>query len=184
MATSATTQPDLQYVLDRIAIEDCLHRYCHAVDRCDIELLRTVYWDDAEDDHIFWIGSGKEFPDFSIPVLKSRDQTLHSITNTIIRIDGDEARVESHFRAYERLRRKDGKPNDLTMYGRYVDLLTKRNGEWRIFRRKCVMDYWRIWEDSCDWERGVFGKKFQPGQRGDADPSAKLFGDRLMTRRW
>ena len=71
----------LQQVLDRIAIEDCLHRYCHAVDRCDADLLRTVYWPDGSDDHVFWSGNAMDFVDFCIPILKSRDQTLHAISN-------------------------------------------------------------------------------------------------------
>ena len=55
------SSPDLaklQGLLDRVAIEDCLVRYCRAVDRCDAPLLRTVYWPGAIDDHIFWQGSG------------------------------------------------------------------------------------------------------------------------------
>ena len=66
----------LQLLLDRAAIEDCLVRYCHAIDRCDAELLRGVYWPDAVDDHIFWRGNAEAFVDFCMPVLKSRDQTL------------------------------------------------------------------------------------------------------------
>jgi len=173
----------VQYVLDRIAIEDCLHRYCHAVDRCDSELLRTVYWPDATDDHVFWKGNAEDFVEYCMPFLRSRDQTMHAISNILIRIDGDEARVQSYFNAYERLVRKDGTPNDVTMFGRYLDRMEKRNGEWRIAERKVVMDWWRIWQDSADWSRGLFGIKFEVGKRGEADPSAALFGDRLLRRR-
>ncbi len=179
MSTGPKDDARLQQVLDRIAIEDCLYRYCHAVDRCDAELLRSVYWPDATDDHVFWQGNAEAFVEFCMPILKSRDQTMHSITNVLIRIDGDEARVQSYYRAYERLRRKDGTPNDVTMYGRYLDRMEKRGEEWRIAERKVVMDWWRIYDDSADWDRGVFGTKFEVGKRGDEDPSAALFGDRL-----
>jgi hypothetical protein len=166
-------------LLDRVAIEDVLHRYCHAVDRCDAELLRAVYWPGAVDDHIFWRGAAEDFVEFCMPILESRDQTMHSITNVMIRIEGAEAFVQSYYRAYERLRRKDGVANDITMYGRYLDRMEKREGEWRIAERKVQMDWWRIWDDSADWERGVFGKTFEVGRRGEEDPSAALFGDRL-----
>jgi SnoaL-like domain len=169
----------IEELLDRVAIEDVLYRYCHAVDRCDRELLLGVYWPGATDDHIFWQGTAEDFVDFCIPVLESRDQTLHSITNVMIRIEGDQAYVQSYYRAYERLRQKDGTPNDLTMYGRYLDRMEKREGEWRIAERKVQMDWWRRWDDSADWERGVFGKQLEVGKRGKADPSASLFGDRL-----
>ena len=179
MDRSDTEGNRLASLFDRIAIEDCLHRYCHAVDRCEPDLLRTVYWPDAVDDHVFWRGTADDFVDFCIPILRSRDQTWHSISNILIRIEGAEARVQSYFNAYERLRRKDGTSNDVTMIGRYVDRMEKRNGEWRIADRKVVLDSWRIWDDSADWPRGLFGKPVEVGKRGDEDPSAALFGDRL-----
>jgi hypothetical protein len=171
-----------QQVLDRIAIEDCLHRYCHAVDRCDADLLRTVYWLDATDDHVFWSGSAMDFVDFCIPVLRSREQTLHAISNVLIRVTGEEARVQFYYNAIARVVRKDGTRNDVTFLGRYLDRFERRGGEWRIAHRRVMMDSWRIHPDSCDWERGVFGTKPVPGKRGADDPSAELFGDLLYTR--
>lgn len=184
MKRLADNSDRLEELLDRVAIEDVLYRYCHAVDRCDRELLLGVYWPGAIDDHIFWQGKAEDFVDFCMPVLESRDQTMHSITNVMIRIDGDTARVQCYYRAYERLRGKGGQPQDLTMYGRYLDRMEKRrdadgNAEWRIAERKVQMDWWRRWDDSADWDRGVFGKRFAVGKRGQADPSAALFGDRL-----
>lgn len=182
MALDDTRGDALQHVLDRIAIEDCLHRYCHAVDRCDAELLRTVYWPDGSDDHVFWNGNAMDFVDFCIPILKSRGQTLHAISNIIMRMTGETARVQSYYNAIERVIGKDGTPNDVTFLGRYLDLLEKRGGEWKIKARKVVIDSWRIFKDSCDWERGVFGAKFEPGKRGRDDASAELFGDLLFER--
>ena len=98
-----------------------------------------------------------------MPILKSREQTLHSVSNFLIRIDGNEARVECHFHAYERLRRRDGTANDITMWGRYLDRMQKRADEWRIAERKVVLDSWRIWADSADWSRGVFGRPVTGG---------------------
>jgi hypothetical protein len=167
---------------DRIAIEDALHRYCHAVDRCDADLLRTVYWPDGHDDHVFWSGNAMDFVDFCIPILKSRDQTLHAISNVMMRLDGSEARVQCYYNAIERLRRKDGTANDVTFLGRYLDRFEKRGGEWKIAHRQVMIDSWRIYADSCDWERGIFGTRFEPGKRGAEDPSAELFGDLLFTR--
>lgn len=171
--------PALQLLLDREAIRDCLIRYCHAVDRCDADLLRTVYWPDGTDDHVFWKGTGAEFVDFCIPILKTRDQTLHAISNHLIRVEGDEARSQCYYNAYERVKRKDGTSNDVTFIGRYLDVLTKRDGEWRIFNRKCVIDSWRIWPDSADWPRGVFGQQIEVGKKGEEDYAHSLFGDRL-----
>jgi hypothetical protein len=150
------------------------------VDRCDPELLKTVYWEDGSDDHAFWKGPAPEFVDFCMPVLRSRDQTLHAISNILIRIEGATAAVQCYFDAYERVRRKDGRVNDVTFIGRYVDKFEKRGEEWRILDRKVVLDSWRIWPDSADWDRGVFGTKMEVGKRGEADPSAAVFAGRLM----
>jgi hypothetical protein len=36
---------------DRKAIRHCLLRYARGVDRIDEDLLRSVYWEDATDEH-------------------------------------------------------------------------------------------------------------------------------------
>lgn len=182
MGGIAEGRAQIDQLLDRVAIEDCLHRYCHAVDRCDAELLRTVYWPDGSDDHVFWRGNAMDFVDFCIPVLRSRDQTLHAISNIIIRLVGAEARVQCYYNAIERVRRKDGTVNDVKFLGRYLDRFEKRDGEWKIIERKVVIDSWRIYDDSCDWDRGIFGTRFEPGKRGSADPSHELFGELLHER--
>lgn len=42
---------------DREAIRDCLYRYARGVDRCDEELLRSAYWENAMDDHCLFVGA-------------------------------------------------------------------------------------------------------------------------------
>jgi hypothetical protein len=123
-----------------------------------------------------------DFVDFCIPVLQSRDQTLHAISNIMMRITGDEARVQCYYNAIERVRRKDRASNDVTFLGRYLDRFEKRDGEWKITHRQVVIDSWRIYEDSCDWDRGIFGTRFEPGKRGEEDLSAELFGKLLYSQ--
>lgn len=175
MKLPSSNDPALQEILDREAIRDCLFRYCHGIDRCDAETLRSAYWPGAIDDHVFWRGPIEEFIPWVLPILLSRDQTVHAISNILIRIDGTQARVQSYFDAYERLRRKDGTANDITASGRYLDRMEKRGGEWRIAERRVVMDGFRIWDDSADWERGMFGRPVTLGKRGSDDPSHGWF---------
>ena len=47
---------DLQALLDREAIRDCLYRYCRGIDRADEAALRSAYWPDATDCHGAWNG--------------------------------------------------------------------------------------------------------------------------------
>lgn len=182
MTQPADKDAALQFVLDRIAIEDCLTRYSHAVDRYDPELLRGVYWPDATDDHVFVRGGRDQAVEWIMESVKSQDQAMHSLSNMLIRIEGSEARVETYFNSYHRVRGRDGTPKDILMAGRYLDRMEKRDGEWRIADRKVAMDWWRNFSDSADWHRGLFGTKIEVGKRGDADPSAALFGDRLHRR--
>ncbi len=172
----------LQFVLDRIAIEDVLARYCHGVDRGDVEILRNAYWPDATDDHVFIRGGRDQVVEWIMETVRAQEQAMHAISNILIRIDGNEARVETYYNSYHRIRGKSGAPKDVTMAGRYLDRMEKRDGEWRIAERKVVMDWWRNYSDSADWERGLFGAKIEVGKRREADPSAALFGDRLHRR--
>lgn len=179
MKLPASQDPAVQELMDRETIRDCLYRYCRGIDRCDADVLASAYWPGAVDDHIFWKGTVEEFIPWVMPILRSRDQTKHAISNILIRITGREARVESYFDAYERARRKDGKPNDILASGRYLDHMENRAGEWRIIRRKVVMDWFRILDDSADWERGMFGKPLKFGARGNDDPSHDFFGQSM-----
>ena len=169
----------IQELLDRESIRDCLYRYCRGIDRCDGEALASAYWPGATDDHVFWHGTVEEFVPWVLPILRSRDQTKHSISNILIRVEGATAKVESYFDAYERARRKDGTANDIFVGGRYLDVMARRDGEWRIARRKVMIDWFRICDDSADWARGMFGKPLRFGARGADDPSHELFGSTI-----
>ena len=52
---------------DREAIRDCLYRYSRGVDRCDEEMLRSVYWEDALDDHCLFVGRREELIAWVMP---------------------------------------------------------------------------------------------------------------------
>lgn len=145
----------------REAIRDCLMRYCRAIDRVDRELLETVYWPEATDDHGSFSGSAQGFMDWVIPLLGSMDQTSHQIGNILFAFHGARVNVESCFTAYHRVRREPGAPYDVIMGGRYVDWFEERNGEWRIRDRSVVYDWVREYPDSADWSAPVLGLTFR-----------------------
>jgi hypothetical protein len=169
----------VQELLDREAIRDCLFRYCRAVDRCDADLMRSVYWPEATDEHVFTRRSVEDYIQWAMPILLSRDQTVHTIGNILIRVTATSARVESYFHAYERIRRKDDLPHDFTTSGRYLDVMEKRTGEWRILERIVILDSYRLWPDSADWNIGLFGRKLELGQRRENDRSHSFFANTL-----
>jgi SnoaL-like domain len=129
---------ELQAVIDRMAIMDCLTRYCRGVDRCDRELILSCYHPDAEDDHGEFVGSPTEFCDWVIG-LHQRDQILtqHCIGNHSCEIDGDEAHTETYYQF-------NARNLDESMWiagGRYIDRLEKRDGAWKIANRYCVVEW-------------------------------------------
>lgn len=158
---------------DREAIRDCLYRYSRGVDRCDEDMLRSVYWEDAYDDHAAFAGSREELIAWVLPMLRAMDQTMHMICNIFIRLHGAHADVESYFYGYHRVPDSAGF-HDGVSSGRYIDRFERRNGEWRILRRQVVVDWFRDYPDSGDWEIGPMGQKLKPGGRHPTDVSYKL----------
>src|SRR4051812_48465094 len=107
MELPPSNDPAVTELLDREAIRECLVRYCHGVDRCDLEAVKSAFWEDAVDDHgPYFKGSAWELAEFAMPVQKARDQSVHHITNVIIRIEGRTAKVLAYNFAYSRVRSK------------------------------------------------------------------------------
>jgi hypothetical protein len=159
---------------DREAIRDCLYRYCRGIDRLDEDLLRDAYWPDAQDEHAGFVGTRDAFVDFVIPALRPLDQTMHSLGNILIEIEGAVARVESGFHSFHRIP-DEGGPWDLVVGGRYLDRFEKRDDVWRIAHRVVMIDWWRRYPDSADWSDLPLGMVARPGGRKPDDRSYELF---------
>ena len=128
----------IQQLIDRQSILDCMTRYCRGVDRRDHDLISSVYHPDAIDDHGAFVGSREEFVEWG----RLRNETgpittQHHITNHSCEIDGDIAHAETYYLFNARNR-------DETLVaagGRYVDRLERRDGEWRIAQRYCLVEW-------------------------------------------
>lgn len=145
---------------DREAIRDCLYRYCRAIDRMDADLLMSVYWEDATDEHGNFIAhSPQEVIATTFPIMQEKmERTTHTIQNMLITLDGDTAYIESYVQAIHRLWGNDGQPYDRMSCSRFIDRMERRNDEWRIRHRVVVRDWFREFPDSCEWIDGVMGK--------------------------
>jgi ketosteroid isomerase-like protein len=167
-----TTTVQIQSELaDREAIRECLYRYSRGVDRLDADMVRSAYWPDALDSHLDFTGNAQEFIDWSFPIMGTMDQTMHMIANVLMRIEGDQADVESYFYGYHRVNTPDGGKADVIGAGRYIDNFEQRGGEWRIARRLVQTDWFRQYPDSADWEAGMLGMRIDLGGRKPDDPS-------------
>jgi hypothetical protein len=174
--TAPNASDAVEKLLDKEAIRDCLMRYCHGVDRCDKEMIRGVYWPEATDEHGIFSGPATEYVKMLMPMLQAMEATSHMLGNPWIVLQGHNAKVETYMTAYHRVRSSTGVVRDSIISGRYLDRMEKRRGEWRILKRAVVVDWFRQYPDSADWERTRILKAMKPSGRKPDDPYYDFFG--------
>ena len=135
----ASRESAIDAMLAKDALRDLAVRYARAVDRRDLDLLRSVYHDDATDEHgVVYRGSASGFVDGFMEIMRGFELTAHYICNASYVVDGDGADGELYFIAYHRTLGDD--PKHAMVCGRYLDNYERRDGQWRIARRKLVWD--------------------------------------------
>jgi hypothetical protein len=108
-----------QEALDQFALQRLLLCYCHGVDRQDLALVRSLYHDDAIDDHgPMFCGSADEYVAWLPSMLSSWSLTAHIIHSSLFVIDDNTAEGESAMTAYHRT--ADG-AREIIAHGRYLD---------------------------------------------------------------
>jgi hypothetical protein len=163
---------------DREAIRDCLLSYVRGIDRGDEAMLRSAYWPDATDDHAgLFSGSAADYIDQAVQNTGSRCPTAHFVTNEFIRLNGDQAAVESYVYAIHSGMEYAGAERDIIVAARYIDRFERRDDQWRIAARSVAIDWFREYDDTADWKIGPFG--LGNASRGGSKPkdaSYSLFG--------
>jgi hypothetical protein len=133
----------LQTLLDKQALHELALTYCRACDRRDYALLRSLYHDDAIDDHgAMFRGSADEYVAWLPTVLANFEATAHSISNALYVVRGDLAEGELYTHAYHRTH--GPKAQDIVIGGRYLDRYERRGGQWRFAHRSLALDWCRI----------------------------------------
>ena len=152
----------LAKLVDKQEIHDVLMRYCRGIDRCDEELLRSVYHPDATDNHGQFNGTAADFIPWALQALRRDERTTHFLCNELIEVQGDTAHCESYLFAVHRRKTKDGTATkDLTFGGRYVDRFERREGVWKIAHRQVILEWSRLdpVEESYPLEHSVTGQR-------------------------
>jgi hypothetical protein len=164
----------LQTLVDRQAISDVLFRYCRGADRHDRRALISVYWPEAIDDHIAFVGNAASFIDFSLDFMPGI-RTSHLLSNILVEFDNaNSARVESYFRAYHDLPTATGGREDWILGGRYLDRFEKRADEWRIIHRVVAIDFQQSMPSTAVWGQGVLAALKTRGDHHPNDPLYRL----------
>ena len=151
-------------------IKDILNRYARAADRCDVDLMKACYHPDAIDDHGFFSGNAWDFCDFVIKKLRELDLSVHSLSNSMIEFNGDQAFVETHYAVIHRIKNCLGF-TDFYHHGRYLDIFEKRAGNWKIARRLICQDGER-WLQTANFTDLLKGNPNLPlqGWKNERDP--------------
>lgn len=165
---------DLQEMLDHFRIRKVLAEYCRGVDRVDEPLMRSIYAEESFDDHGTVKAPGPEFcSKMCDSVVVSTDTLAHSLGQSIININGDEAGAETYFIAVARETTGDGTEMCNQLGGRFVDKLVQENGQWKIQHRTVLRDWSVAIPLDHDW---VLSNTLTPGERSGADHSYAILG--------
>lgn len=131
-------QRDVQYLMDRSAILDCIATHARGHDRHDIELLTQAYHTDGTDEHGYAINPGPQYAMWANKAHAAGSLShTHNITTHICEIDGDTAHCESYVLVC--LLNNDGKSARI-ISGRYIDRLERRDNSWKIALRRTTVD--------------------------------------------
>ncbi len=183
------TDADIEDLVARRDIYAVLTRYSRALDRCDVELMKSVYWPDGTDAHGVFDGNAAEFAEFIVREIQEWfEVTMHGLMNVHMEIKGDRAATETYLFAYHKVREDkaeeifgsryvqrfagkglDPKHHHFFFGGRYLDQFERRGGEWRIFRRQVVMDWNENRPSNEIMDEGMFATLRPLGERGPGD---------------
>jgi ketosteroid isomerase-like protein len=141
---------------DESEIRAVLARYARGIDRFDADLVRSCYHDDATHLHGGYRGSAEGFIEYALQWADKVDWWTHWLCQSTIELDGDSAWVETYCLCLTRMRPEaarasslDGLATDTSQVDRianirYVDHFERRDGVWRIARRKLIYQPGRI----------------------------------------
>lgn len=142
MSDHFNLEAEVRDLAARRDIQRALMRYMRGQDRLDAELHLSAFHEGAYVDCGLMQGTAREFVSFAQGFLADLEGSQHLIAQSDIAVTGDTASGEVYFYAWHRLH-QDGEAKDLLVAGRYVDEYARRNGEWRIVKRRELIDWAR-----------------------------------------
>ncbi len=165
----------IQAVADHQAILDQMARYCQAVDRCDLDLLKSTFHPDGVVDFGIFAGNAWDFCDYDIPFIEDNlVMGWHRFATIDIQLQSEtRALAESYMLGNAAASFPDGQLINCPDNMRYLDVWEKRDGVWRMYSRDLVMDWNACWPYSGRSD-GVFAAYQRQGCRGREDIAYQL----------
>jgi len=165
----------LRETADQVALSRLIDLYAHAVDRCDLALLRSLYADDAVHDHgAMFRGGPDAFAEFIGRTMRGI-VSHHFMGNRLFVIDGDEARGETYAINSHVIAPGTPDARDYIAGGRYLDRFHRADTGWKIVWRSRVID----WSHERPHQPGSTASGLVAGGKWPDDPSCLLLGDAL-----
>jgi hypothetical protein len=192
----------VQSLLDHREIENVITTYPRAVDRGDVEMLKSCFHSDALSINSLGEFNAHEFFGTLLPMMhRLFSGTMHHVTHSNIRIDGGSAVAESYFIAYhavigghKEVAEFFGPPYAEAMAashrlegghfylacGRYLDRLEKRAGIWRFAVRKVSIEWSQFGPTPLATPDSLVGRIPEVARRDSQDPVYELFNLRSL----
>jgi uncharacterized protein (TIGR02246 family) len=126
-------------LLDREAIRSLMDRYCLALFKADVDLMLSLYWPEAHEEHGDYSGPATGFVAHFAPVLRARVSTIATLSYREINLAPPTEASAIGFGQIVVVTSAATDVKAALVATRYEDVLQKRNGEWRIIRRKADM---------------------------------------------
>ena len=168
------------------AVRKAVTCYSRGADRCDVELLKSAFHDDAEVKYGSYDGHYAEFCDNVVAGHMAMNYTTHTVMNEYYEIDaasgsgvgevyvlaflsmsqaGDVMAVENYKES-----ESDG-GFEYVVAGRYVDRYVCREGDWRIVMRQYIIDWSRTAQFTGDDPNELFASLTYKGTQDRSDVS-------------
>jgi len=131
---------------DQVAIEQLLNRYCHKLDRGEIEAVVELFAEDAVlipeyEGGARHAGRGAVhawYTHYGATTIAAVRGLRHKISTVMIDVSGDQASAVCYLDA-DSVNRQTGKRS--LVGGRYEDRLVRTAEGWRISERRIVIEY-------------------------------------------
>lgn len=131
---------DAEDLIARDSLARLVTAYSRAVDRRDFALLRSLYHDDAFEEHgDMFRGGPDEYVAFVETALTAYEACAHYAVNMTFVLQGDEAEGEIYKFNYHRTHGPDRR--EIITGSRSLDRYERRAGEWRFLSRSITLDW-------------------------------------------
>ena len=129
-----------QLLLDKLEMQQVLAAYARGVDRADLDLIKSVYWEEAVDHHgLYTLGGQAYAEDLVVRLPRLWSATFHLLGQTyFIEMADERALTETYFIA--RHASIDPEADGFSICGRYIDEFEKRADQWKILTRYLAFD--------------------------------------------